>query len=362
MALPTERVYLRSPYYVNLTRANLEKIVIELYVYTGELTTDKPADYTYYLYSSAFDGYAEVDISALARDYISTTFSGSLVSNAVWLEWDLFYADVGDTALTTVGSYTALGLDGFGFFEDGYNPDPLAWIQQSTDYIILPDGEDAVVPVLQDTLTGYQIARGGFLIANVTGLTTTENTANVIRYITTYPYVNQKPDRVILKYSDIPDQVVNLRYVEECNGNRVKVTFVNKFGALQSIWFYGASKTSITTMKETYKRNILNAGTYDITKHQNHIFSKNGISSMTLVSNWYPENSNSTFMELLLSEYVWVSIDNNKTNQNKFLQTDLTFPVNVKNDSLQFKTRANDGLISYTFDMEFASDRINSVR
>jgi len=363
MALPTTRVYLRSPYYVNLSRANLEKIVVELYIYTGTLTTDKPADYQYYLYATAFDGYAEVDISQLAWDFININFDGDLVTNAVWLEWDLKYADVGDTTLTTQGSYTALGLAGYGYFEDGYNPTPSTYIQQSTNYIVAPKYEGVIVPVLQDKLTQYIIARGGFQIYNSGALSTTENTANVFRYIDTTTFTPQRPDRVILKYSDKPDEVVNIKYVDGCDENQVKVTFVNRFGALQQMWFYGAYKTSIATSKETYPRNILSSGSYDTTRHQTKEFNKNGKSSMKLISNWYPEESNGTFMELMLSEHVWVSIDNNLLNQNKYAeQRDITFPVIIKNQDLQFKTRRNDGLISYEFDVEFASDRINSVR
>jgi hypothetical protein len=363
MALPTTRVYLRSPYYVNLTRANLEKIVIDLYVYTGTLTTDKPADYQYRLYCTAFDGYAEIDISEFARDYIEVNFDGSYTTNSVWLEWDLYYADDGDTTITLEGSYTATGLNGFGYFEDGYNPTPATWLQMSSDYVLVPEKTRLRIPVLQDYLTGYQFARGGFLINNVTGLTTTENTANVFRYVDTLNYETQQPDRIILKYSNRADEVVRIKYFCPREENQVKVTFINKYGALQDLWFYGASKTSMQTSKDTYKRNILSGGTYDTDRHQMKIISKNGVSSMNAISNFYPEDSNATFMELLLSEWVWASIKNTDLNQNKFLEkTEITFPVNVKNDSLQFKTRANDGLISYTFDFEFASDRINSVR
>jgi len=363
MALPTTRVYLRSPYFVNLSRANLEKIVVELYVYTGTLTTDKPSDPNYTLYSTAFDGFAELDISELARDFISVNFDGSYVTNAVWLEWTLKYSDTGDTSLTTEGNYTALGLNGYGYFEDGYNPTPTDWIQVSTDYVLTPEKTGIRIPVLQDTLTGYQFARGGYLINNITGLTTTENTANVFVYVNTATFAGDEPDRIILKFSDRSDQIVNIRYFCPDEDNQVKVTFINRFGALQELWFYAASKTSLAVSSEKYKRNILSSGTYDTDKHQMKTYMKNGITSMNAISNWYPESSNATFMELLLSEWVWVSLPNTTLNQNKQIdKQEITFPVNVKNSELQFKTRRNDGLISYTFDFEFASDRINSVR
>jgi hypothetical protein len=120
MALPSSRIYLRSPYFVSLERADLSKIFVELYVYTGTLTTDKPSDYTVRLVSDAYvlsngNYYAEIDIAEFARDYVEPVYSGSNVSNAIWIEYDLYYADDGDTSLTLEGSYTLTGLDGGGY-------------------------------------------------------------------------------------------------------------------------------------------------------------------------------------------------------------------------------------------------------
>ena len=79
MALPTTRINLRSPYYVTLTRSNLDYIVVELYVYTGTLTTDKPSDYNVKMTSTAtLNGSgtrtAYIDIAAWARDYVDVAY------------------------------------------------------------------------------------------------------------------------------------------------------------------------------------------------------------------------------------------------------------------------------------------------
>jgi len=58
--------------------------------------------------------------------------------------------------------------------------------------------------------------------------------------------------------------------------------------------------------------------------------------------------------QLLLSEQVWMT---------KTIDTRPTIlPVNVKTQSLQYKTSVNDKLINYTIDFDYAFDKINNIR
>ena len=283
MALPSDQIYLRSPYFVKLERTDLERIFIEVYIYTGELTTDKPAQPQYTLESTAFlnpttgDKLAQIDISGYAKDYVDINYNGSFITNAVWIEYDLFYADVGDTALTQEGSTVQLtGLYGYGYYEDGYNPNLSDRILMSSDYVIVPEGEGARIPVLQDLLTGYVLSSNpdinvaeeiGDTLLTVSGLTTTENTANVIRYISTGAY--PATQKVVLKYGGgSPDQYVRVYYKPECKYEAIKLTFVNRWGALQDFYCFAASRISMATNQTDYKSNVVRGGTYSTNEHQ----------------------------------------------------------------------------------------------
>ena len=43
-----------------------------------------------------------------------------------------------------------------------------------------------------------------------------------------------------------------------------KLSFINKFGALQDVWFFKRSNKQLSTKKEGFKRNTLTANSYAI--------------------------------------------------------------------------------------------------
>lgn len=366
MALPTTLIYLQSPYFVSEERANLERIKVELYVYTGTLTTDKPSTPQYILFSDAFpnssgDYYAEIDIAKFACDFVEVTYSGSSTSSAVWLEWNLYYADYGDTAFTLEGSYKATGLDGYGYFEEGNNPTPVQRALISSDYVVKPRNYPLEIPVLQDKLIKYQLAKGGALLYSSGTLSTTENTANVVYYANTQNAPTA--DRMLLTFDGLNPQVINIRYNDECKNVPILVTFVNRYGALQDMYFFGRNKKVMDTTSERYKRNLREDGTYSKYRHQDTVMSKNGKDVISLSSGFYPESSNVTFQELLLSNQVWVTINPNKIDGAQFeARTDEVYPVNVRTSQMTYKTSQYDKLINYDIEFEIANDKKNTVR
>lgn len=367
MALPSSRIYLRSPYFVSLERVNLSKIFVELYIYTGTLTTDKPSDYTIRAVSDSYvlangNYRAQIDIAVYARDYVEVTYSGSNESAAVWVEYDLYYADEGDSSLTLYGSYSLTGLDGGGYFEDGFNYAGLGKALMTSDYVITPRGKGINIPVLQDDFTGFRLAKNAVLLYSQLGLTPTENTANVVYYVDT-GFANTA-DRCILKFDsgNMSDQTIEIRYVDECLNDSIKVTFVNKYGALQDLYFFGRYQKQMNTTSETYKRNLLSEGGYNTKRHQNYVLNKNSIDTITLNSGFYPEDSNGTFIELMNSEQVWITLGSDIINGVKTSSTNTVYPVNIKTSNLQFKTRLYDKLINYKIDFEIANDKISTVR
>jgi len=141
-------------------------------------------------------------------------------------------------------------------------------------------------------------------------------------------------------------------------GDGHKITFVNKFGALQDIWFFLKFVNRTTKKQEQFQRNIISStGTYDVNTHTKQVYNTIANTSITLSSGYYPEWANQWFEQLLLSEQVWL------TRPKPFNPSqDEVVPVNVKKNSMVQKTSLNDKLIEYTFDFELSADYINNVR
>ena len=145
-------------------------------------------------------------------------------------------------------------------------------------------------------------------------------------------------------------EVYNVENIEECLDTPYKLTFINKFGALQDLWFFKRSTLSMSTTQQTYKSNLVVDGSYSINKHQKSILTKQGNESLTLNSGFYSEDNNEVFKQLFLSEQVWIEYDSE------------TLPVNITSSNLVHKTRLKDKLISYEISLEFSNDTINNIR
>lgn len=145
---------------------------------------------------------------------------------------------------------------------------------------------------------------------------------------------------------------LEIRNIEECKFTPYKLVFVNKYGALQDLWMFKRSNLSIKKEEETFRSSTLlsTTGTYNTFEHQDKTFNINAKESLSLNTGFYPEEYNEVFRQFTLSERVWIEYDNK------------TLPVTVKSSDFSFQTKLNDKLINYTIDVEFAFDKINSVR
>jgi hypothetical protein len=150
-------------------------------------------------------------------------------------------------------------------------------------------------------------------------------------------------------------ETIKVNVIEECKYEPKKVTFINKFGALQDMYFFKKSKENLSIKKETYKSNILSVyGTYDSTNHVNRDFNVVGKESISLSSGYLSEEYNEVFKQLLLSEKVWIT--------NIIESGEQVLPINVKTSSIAYKTSVNDKLVDYTIEFDKSFDTINNIR
>ena len=327
-------IALRSPQYKSATAgtgANSAQLTISI---------DGTIEYT--LVKSTTAGATMLwEISELCRDFLNITYGGSYTAQTLAIICTLTShasTDGTGTALTTL-TITDVGYDGYGTYEQGSNPTiPFSnrprWLlntnPESLDvyYIYVPNNTAGVLPYIAvDASMGY-VGYG----ASQTSISASSNygqyLVNIVRVDCT-------------KYGD---------------GNRI--TFVNKFGALQDIWFFLKSVNTTNKKQEQYQRNtISSSGGYNVSEHTKQVFNTVANTSLTLSSGFYPEWANQWFEQLLLSEQVWLTrLNPSNPNATEYI------PLNVKKSSMVKKTVLNDKLIEYTFEFDMSYDYINNVR
>ena len=153
----------------------------------------------------------------------------------------------------------------------------------------------------------------------------------------------------------IKTDVINVETLQECKYEPKKVTFVNKYGALQDMYFFKKSVEKMNVKKESYKSNILDSNyVYNSSNHVYRDFNVVGKESVTLSSGFLSEEYNEVFKQMMLSEKVWVTNITDKGEQ--------VLPINVKTSNINYKTSLNDKLVEYTFEFDKSFNVINDIR
>jgi hypothetical protein len=375
------KINVRSPYFINISDSGLASVELKLYIYSG-VKNSRPSDATYTLNADAVLGgtgtnNASFEVAELVRDYISNTFNDTYSSKNLWVDYT-----TQETTLTgTTGSVSAFtqleAFDGYGYFEEGSNPQNTQTILQSNKTIYKYSDEPLRLPVHITTSTEFTFLQDGTSVYNTTLSTSTIST-NIIRYVSSETTgIQSWQDRVEADSGTIESldcvkdhlgdvdlcgvdtiyvndgntvEVYKVENIEECKYNPYKVTFVNKFGALQDLWFFKKANLSLSTKNEEYTANTMSNGSYSINRASKTIFNKTGTEMLKLNTGFYPESYNEIFRQLSLSEEVWIKYEGQ------------TLPIIVKTSSLNYKTSINDKLINYTMDVEFAFNKINNIR
>ena len=147
----------------------------------------------------------------------------------------------------------------------------------------------------------------------------------------------------------------SVKQVEDCKFTPHKVTFVNKNGVLDDMYFFKKSTNSMTTKRENYKGNTIKAdNTYSISQHNEVDFNISANSMVKLSSGFLNESSNEKFKQLLLSEKVWIT--------RTFKNSELVLPINIKTNDISYKTSLNNKLVEYSIEFEDSYNAINNIR
>ena len=389
------QINLRSPYYIKVSQTGLTSATLSLYIYTGTFTANGSVAAGTLRYSITkkplgTNTFVVYEVSELIRDYLEIEFNGSYDSDVVWINAIPTSNGTGSINVTPDNTNGFVGLDGYGYFEQGANPTLSTNLLQSNRTIFALDDNLFRVPVFVQGTNSVSLLYKGEVKTDI-DLTSAsvDQTSEQIRYISANSTnsgdvdFDSFVDRVISAggtfegstclndflsdfsidlidevyvSSDSGTEVIKIITLEECKYTPIKVTFVNKFGAIQDLIFFKKSTDSTIVKGEEFKSAVFNQSslTYKTYQHQRTQFMVQGNDSISMNTGFINEDYNQVIEELMLSEQVWATFITDTQ--------ELVRPLVPKTKSLTFKTTLNDNLVDYAIDFDIANDKINNIR
>ncbi len=398
--------------------ANIVKATLNLWIYTGDFGSKDPLNPNYEIYKEkrASEDNIVFEIGELVRDYTEVIFTGnySTVQQSAWVEWQMTRTYDDDSVDDTlVGS--AISFNGYGYFEEGINP------QLSSDVLIsntnifhncpksvstetvtadstLYKADNAILKADNLSSSAASSAEFGLYIPLLTGAegatkvtylnssgstisTTTVGsgsttplkadnnvytadgstlTADMTYIMDASSEITEEIEvpfdaRVIeISLADGGTKTLYVKCIDCSKYEPYKVSFVNKFGVVQDMWFDKKRTDSLEVRKDSYKRNILDISATGVTYSTNtgSMFPHDviGNSRFTANTGYVTEDYNEVVQQLMLAEYAWIHEGGNVT------------PIVPKTTSFTKKTSLNEKLINFTVEFDYAFDTINNIR
>lgn len=365
----------------------LKEATLKLWVYDGALGSYDNSNPNYTITKTKLSSEETIlfEISELAKDYITVSFNGAYAGAKFtsWVSYEL--TSVFDTQTNGIDDEsvelgTLLGTHAYGYFEDEINPQLTTSLQQSNTCIYWKKGEIVRVPLYSGgdiyDIEWYEgqvvkkVEQASTTLEAITADTTDFkadhfNTIQLTADTTHKGSLNKNDysvdsfsplgaDRAVITTRDNTEIEVSVHYIDECKNTPYKVTFLNKFGVLQDIWFFGKRTEKANVSRESFRVNTIQSTststfypTYGHTDKTHNVESKK---ALTLNTGFICEDYNEVVQQLLQSEFVWIH-ENNKV-----------FPVTPTENSVQYKTKLYEKLINFTLNFDYGYSELNSVR
>jgi hypothetical protein len=398
--------------------ANIVNATLNLWIYTGDFGNrdETNPDYIIYKEKKVSEDIIIFEIGELVRDYTEVLFAGNYtdIQQSAWVEWKMIRT-YDDTTVdeTLVGS--AIAFNGYGYFEDGINPqlsndvlisntnifhkcptsissasvtadstlyradntfitsDNVSTSSAETEefglYIPLLTGEEGATEVTYldaagsiissetvggDSFTPLTVdsinytADGDFLTADMTYV---KDSSSELATDVEVPF-GTRTIRILL--ADGSYKTLYVKCIDCSKYEPYKVSFVNKFGVVQDLWFDKKRTDNLEVSKDSYKRNILNISStgVDYSINTAQMMPHNIIGNRRLIMNtgFVTEDHNEVIQQLMLTESAWIH------------EEGLVKPIVPKTTSFTYKTVTDDKLINFTVEFDYAFDTINNIR
>lgn len=353
------RIFTRSPYIVEINETGQESTRIELYIWNEGTTEPTSPQYNLSKNIPASNlPSTTYNVSPFIREYISfsefdfTTVQGQPSDVNQWANVRIktFYTNALSEYESSDTLYTA--FDGFGTYEDGYNPD--------LGNVLLDEGTYYYKKLELGQSAGDREHFGGSLTVQgdvgdkvrftdlVTGanVSFTVGVSNVLDYNTNYVLYRDNGNKV--EYLQGGTTVTWTGYFKPTCENKytpVYIDFVNNHGAWTRLFMFKTSKEKFAVTSSEYNLMQSDLVNYSVLEGQRKQFNVNGQESIKTNSGWVSDEFGNQIKQLLVSERILV---NNR-------------PAKCMTTSLDIQKSINDKTMSYSLDFQFNNDYINSV-
>ena len=380
----------RSPYFLSTTHSDLAYATLGIEIYTGERDADYTGNNQYSLRKNIILNTTKVsfEISELIRDYLDMEFDGGYSASdqdytCKWVRMTLTAFD-GNGVQLSQSITTSLAIDGYSYFEEGL----IDSISKNTlitnrDVFALDDNIYRI-PLYTGTSVNITFLLNGEIVNTYTSYGSVESEEQIkhisINDLSEYDsFISRivkndgvfennyciskfknslsigKVDKIHIGNTDGTLDIINVKTIDECKYEPKKITFINKFGVLQDMYFFKKSVEKMTTKRESYKANTLtSSNSYQTYNHTKRDFNIQANESISLSSGFLNESYNEVFKQLMLSEKVWIT---NRTNTQEQV-----LPINIKTSNITYKTSVNDRLVEYTIEFDNSYNVLNDIR
>lgn len=376
----------RSPYFIKVNTTYSAQL--KLYAVAGASSLiPSSLRYTIEKIVAGSNTFVVYEISQLIRDYFTKTWDSDN-EEGLHVRLDI------QTKASAGGSYGAvtttyyIAFDGYGYHEEGVNPrtTPNQSLMQDNNVHYFLSGEDIRIPVFSDLTsftatipyTDYDYSVPTDLPAwtdnnyysDTTGavdfldippantqlsISSSTNSNEKLRYI----YITNT-DRIYdnatitLEYSTGGSTATEDIVLKETRCNKfekIKLVFYNKYGAMQELWVQNKSTKNLNVERETYNgANMdLSTLTYDIYEHAKKTHNINSSERITVNTDVLDDDYNDVVKQLMMSDAVWID------------EAGSVYPVNVITSEMRVLTVVNDKMVKYTFELEYAFNKINDI-
>ena len=343
----------RSTYSLRVTPSELyDTAELELFIWQGN-KTDEPLVANYNLSKQVVQlGQTTInfDINNLIKQYTQSDISNYLLSGvqpsnydaSAWVSYYVACYDNNANIYETSG--TLLGVYGYGYFNEGFNPQLSSKVLTSNNNQRHFRDEDNRLYFITHELTSLEV--------NGTPITITANLDLNTEYIQSINLKDYDSGNAItceFVYED-ENRTITYDVLDGCRYPVINCVFINKFGFPQSFFLTLVNKTTDEVDGEDYRGLTSNFGIYNTTDHQYSTFNLNGRSAIICNTDYLNEEENENVKQMLLSEKKW------------FIEDGEILPVNLESKSVAYKTQLNDKLIQYSFNFKYSFDIINNVQ
>jgi len=344
----------RSPYNIAVTPPILfDQIVMNLYLYKGHKTTDRPVLPNYTL--SKIVVYAgqpkiAIEISKIVNDFIKNNYTKTLgggshainLNDSTWIYAEMTMKYLGEPIYYI--NQTLFALDGFGYHTELANPtinkNVLSSIEQHTFY------NGSSYPLYFKTSNLTSILVNGISVS----FSYNQNLSNeLIGMVNIGAYASVEGSfNAVFTYST-GTETHSFEVKNECKYPVINCTFKNKYGVWQNIPFNKLSKKTIDFESQDFMPIVSSFGAYSLNAHNKKTFLANGKEKITVNTDFIGEHYNDLFKELMLSEFVYLE------------ENGQVLPVNLVKKTFEKKTKLINKLIQYSMDFEYSFNLMNTV-